>query len=42
MDTEGLSIICAGLGSIDKDEEGNVDYIKEEFCLGKEMIYEKP
>ncbi|XP_057527293.1 topoisomerase 1-associated factor 1 isoform X2 [Amaranthus tricolor] len=32
MDTEGLSITCAGLGSVENDEDGNTVYVKEEFC----------
>ena len=34
MDTEGLSITCAGLGSVENDEDGNTVYVKEEFCSG--------
>ncbi|KAF5451134.1 hypothetical protein F2P56_031424 [Juglans regia] len=34
MDTEGLSIICAGLGIAEEDENGNrVGYSKGEYCL---------
>lgn len=34
MDTEGLSVICAGLGSIEEDDEGNrVGYSRGEYCL---------
>ncbi|XP_041011926.1 protein timeless homolog isoform X2 [Juglans microcarpa x Juglans regia] len=34
MDTEGLSIICAGLGIVEEDENGNrVGYSKGEYCL---------
>ncbi|KAK6925919.1 Timeless, N-terminal [Dillenia turbinata] len=33
MDTEGLSVICSGLGIIEEDEEGNrIGYEKDEFC----------
>jgi hypothetical protein len=35
MDTEGLSVICAGLGIAEEDENGNrIGYIKGEYCLG--------
>ncbi|GAB4858391.1 hypothetical protein Ancab_009863 [Ancistrocladus abbreviatus] len=34
MDMEGLSAICAGLGSIEEDEDGNqIGYTKDEYCL---------
>ncbi|XP_059434637.1 uncharacterized protein LOC132167643 isoform X2 [Corylus avellana] len=34
MDTEGLSVICAGLGIAEEDENGNrIGYIKGEYCL---------
>ncbi|GMH08931.1 hypothetical protein Nepgr_010771 [Nepenthes gracilis] len=34
MDMEGLSTICAGLGSIEEDEDGNqIGYTKGEYCL---------
>ncbi|KAH1036443.1 hypothetical protein AAZX31_20G151500 [Glycine max] len=34
MDTEGLSVICAGIGTIEVDDEGNViGYIKGQYCL---------
>ena len=36
METEGLSVICAGLGIIEEDEKGNrIGYSKGEQCLGK-------
>lgn len=35
MDLEGLSTICAGLGSIQEDNDGNsIGYTRAEFCLG--------
>uniref|UniRef100_A0A7N0TEM8 Timeless N-terminal domain-containing protein n=1 Tax=Kalanchoe fedtschenkoi TaxID=63787 RepID=A0A7N0TEM8_KALFE len=34
MDLEGLSMICAGLGSTEEDDEGNkVGYTKSQHCL---------
>ncbi|RVW94521.1 Protein timeless-like [Vitis vinifera] len=34
MDMEGLSVICAGLGSIDEDDGGNrIGYAKTDYCL---------
>ncbi|KAI4348017.1 hypothetical protein L6164_008780 [Bauhinia variegata] len=34
MDMEGLSVICAGLGNIEEDDNGNrIDYSKGEYCL---------
>ncbi|KAI5400283.1 uncharacterized protein LOC127091582 isoform X9 [Lathyrus oleraceus] len=34
MDTDGLSQICSGLGSIEEDDEGNrIGYSKGEYCL---------
>ncbi|KAL2995430.1 hypothetical protein AAZX31_10G215800 [Glycine max] len=34
MDTEGLSVICAGIGTIEADDEGNqIGYIKGQYCL---------
>nr|KYP74825.1 Protein timeless isogeny [Cajanus cajan] len=34
MDTEGLSLICAGLGTEEQDLEGNrIGYTKGEYCL---------
>ncbi|KAH9625383.1 hypothetical protein KSS87_011454, partial [Heliosperma pusillum] len=33
MDTEGLSVICSGLGSFDEDNEGDIKYTKDNFCL---------
>ncbi|TKY51371.1 timeless-like protein [Spatholobus suberectus] len=34
MDTEGLSLICAGLGTVEEDLEGNrIGYTKGEYCL---------
>ncbi|KAJ7974108.1 Timeless protein [Quillaja saponaria] len=34
MDMEGLSMICAGLGTVEEDENGNrVGYSKGEYCL---------
>ncbi|XP_061342048.1 uncharacterized protein LOC133288335 [Gastrolobium bilobum] len=34
MDTEGLSLICGGLGTIEEDERGNrIGYSKNEYCL---------
>ncbi|XP_027934002.1 uncharacterized protein LOC114189593 isoform X3 [Vigna unguiculata] len=34
MDTEGLSVICAGLGTVEEDNEGNrVGFTKGEYCL---------
>ncbi|GAU32321.1 hypothetical protein TSUD_43630 [Trifolium subterraneum] len=34
MDTDGLSLICSGLGSIEEDDEGNrIGYSKGEYCL---------
>lgn len=36
MDTEGLSIICAGIGCPEEDENGAlVGYTKGEYCLGR-------
>lgn len=40
MNTEGLSIICSGLGSIEETEGANY-YSKDEYCLGKEMFSEQ-
>lgn len=35
VNTEGLSIICSGLGIADEDDNGNVrGYTKTEYCLG--------
>lgn len=32
---EGLSIICAGLGILEEDDNGNpISYSKGEYCLG--------
>lgn len=32
---EGLSIICAGLGILEEDDNGNpINYSKGEYCLG--------
>lgn len=40
MDTEGLSVICAGLGIAEEDENGNrIGYIKGEYCLGIPSIH---
>lgn len=40
MDTEGLSLICAGLGSIEEDDQGNrIGYSKGEYCLGMNLSY---
>ncbi|CAJ1976983.1 unnamed protein product [Sphenostylis stenocarpa] len=34
MDTEGLSVICAGLGVVEEDNEGNrIGFTKGEYCL---------
>ncbi|XP_014514621.1 uncharacterized protein LOC106772617 isoform X2 [Vigna radiata var. radiata] len=34
MDTEGLSVICSGLGIVEEDDEGNrVGFTKGEYCL---------
>ncbi|KAK2457998.1 timeless family protein [Trifolium repens] len=34
MDTDGLSLICSGLGAIEEDDEGNrIGYSKGEYCL---------
>ncbi|KAK4770277.1 hypothetical protein SAY87_030809 [Trapa incisa] len=34
MDTQGLSIICAGLGTVEEDETGTrVGYTKGQYCL---------
>ncbi|KAI3888490.1 hypothetical protein MKX03_015120 [Papaver bracteatum] len=34
MDLQGLSSICAGLGAIEEDDDGNwIGYTKNEFCL---------
>ncbi|KOM35905.1 hypothetical protein LR48_Vigan02g205500 [Vigna angularis] len=34
MDTEGLSVICSGLGTVEEDDEGNrVGFTKGEHCL---------
>ncbi|KAJ1385396.1 Timeless protein [Sesbania bispinosa] len=34
MDTEGLSLICAGLGTIEENDQGNrIGYSKGEHCL---------
>ena len=36
MDMEGLSVICAGLGMAEEDQNGNrIGYSKGEYCLGK-------
>ncbi|KAK8950331.1 hypothetical protein KSP40_PGU000037 [Platanthera guangdongensis] len=36
MSTEGLGILCSGLGIADEDDNGNVrDYRKTEYCLGR-------
>ena len=35
MDTEGLSLICAGLGIAEEDDSGNrIGYSKGQYCLG--------
>jgi hypothetical protein len=35
MDTDGLSLICSGLGAIEEDDEGKrIGYSKGEYCLG--------
>ena len=35
MDTEGLSLICAGLGIAEEDDNGNrIGYSKGQYCLG--------
>lgn len=40
MDTEGLSVICAGIGTIEVDDEGNViGYIKGQYCLGTNLSH---
>ncbi|XP_024642189.1 protein timeless homolog isoform X2 [Medicago truncatula] len=34
MDTDGLSLICSGLGAIEEDDEGKrIGYSKGEYCL---------
>ncbi|XP_062120286.1 topoisomerase 1-associated factor 1 [Humulus lupulus] len=34
MDMEGLSVICAGLGTVEEDRNGNrIGYTKGEYCL---------
>ncbi|KAK2404509.1 timeless family protein [Trifolium repens] len=34
MDTDGLSLICSGLGAIEEDDEGNrIGFSKGEYCL---------
>ncbi|XP_068491170.1 uncharacterized protein [Phaseolus vulgaris] len=34
MDTEGLSVICGGLGTVEEDNEGNrIGFTKGEYCL---------
>ena len=40
MDMEGLSAICAGLGVVEEDRNGNrIGYSKGEYCLGKSFPY---
>lgn len=40
MDTDGLSQICSGLGSIEEDDEGNrIGYSKGEYCLGMNLLH---
>jgi timeless len=39
MDTDGLSLICSGLGAIEEDDEGNrIGYSKGEYCLGMNLV----
>ncbi|KAL1342431.1 hypothetical protein AAHE18_09G157200 [Arachis hypogaea] len=34
MDMEGLSLICASLGTVEEDDQGNrIGYVKGEYCL---------
>ncbi|KAL2922143.1 Protein timeless-like protein [Bienertia sinuspersici] len=33
MDADGLSITCAGLDSLETDEDDNINFVKEECCL---------
>ncbi|MED6218463.1 hypothetical protein PIB30_026798 [Stylosanthes scabra] len=34
MDTEGLSLICAALGTVEEDDQGNrIGYTKGEYCV---------
>jgi len=36
---EGLSIICAGLGIIEEDDDGNrIGYTKGNYCLGLSLL----
>lgn len=40
MDMEGLSVICAGIGIAEEDENGNrIGYSKGEYCLGMPTAY---
>lgn len=35
MDLDGLSLVCAGFGSIEEDDDGNkIGYTKAPHCLG--------
>ena len=42
MDTEGLSLICAGLGIAEEDDNGNrIGYSKGQYCLGTSQKFKK-
>ena len=35
MEIDGLCVICAGLGIVEEDDNGNrIGYSKSEYCLG--------